>query len=69
MSDSQHQGSSIQDCPSERGQLGSLKADIARGLADMEAGRMQPLDAQRIVGRGRKLLDGSREFRPSEQPE
>lgn len=37
-------------------ELAALKADIAQGLADLEAGRTMPVDAQRIAARGRKLL-------------
>src|SRR5271168_5030311 len=38
------------------GQLAELKADIARGLADVAAGRIADFDAERIIARGRKLL-------------
>ena len=38
------------------GQLAELKADIARGLADVAEGRLANFDAQRIIARGRKLL-------------
>jgi antitoxin ParD1/3/4 len=38
------------------GQLAELKADIARGLADVAAGRVADFDADRIIARGRKLL-------------
>ena len=34
------------------------KADIERGLADVEAGRVREFDAGRIVERGRRLLAG-----------
>jgi len=37
-------------------QLAELKADIARGLADVAGGRLADFDAKRIVARGRKLL-------------
>jgi antitoxin ParD1/3/4 len=39
-------------------ELAALKADIARGLADVAAGRVQDFDATRIVERGRVLLAG-----------
>lgn len=38
------------------GQLAELKADIARGLADVAKGRLADFDAHRIIARGRKLL-------------
>lgn len=38
------------------GELAELKADIARGLADVAGGRLADFDAERIVARGRKLL-------------
>lgn len=38
------------------GQLAELKADIARGLADVAEGRLTGFDAERIIARGRKLL-------------
>jgi antitoxin ParD1/3/4 len=38
------------------GQIAELKADIARGLADVAAGRVADFDAGRIIARGRKLL-------------
>ena len=38
------------------GQLAELKADIARGLADVAEGRLHNFDAERIIARGRKLL-------------
>ena len=38
------------------GQLAELKADIARGLADVADGRLADFDAERIIARGRKLL-------------
>jgi antitoxin ParD1/3/4 len=34
----------------------TLKADIARGLADVAAGRVKSFDSDRIVARGRALL-------------
>jgi antitoxin ParD1/3/4 len=37
-------------------ELAALKADIAAGLADVAAGRLEDFDAARIVARGRKLL-------------
>jgi antitoxin ParD1/3/4 len=36
-------------------QLAELKADIARGLADVAEGRTAGFDVERIVARGRKL--------------
>jgi antitoxin ParD1/3/4 len=38
------------------GQLAELRADIARGLADVAGGRIADFDAERIIARGRKLL-------------
>jgi antitoxin ParD1/3/4 len=38
------------------GQLAELKADIARGLADVADGRLADFDPERIIARGRKLL-------------
>lgn len=37
-------------------ELEALRADIARGLADVAAGRVKAFDADRIIERGRKLL-------------
>ena len=37
-------------------ELASLKADIADGLADLEAGRVEDFDADRIAALGRQLL-------------
>ena len=37
-------------------ELASLKADIARGLADLAAGKTNAFDPARIIKRGRKLL-------------
>jgi antitoxin ParD1/3/4 len=37
-------------------ELAALKADIARGLADLAAGRVQDFDADRIIERGKTLL-------------
>lgn len=37
-------------------EMESLKADIAKGLADLAAGRVKDFDAAGIVERGRKLL-------------
>jgi len=39
-------------------ELGALKADIERGLADVARGRVQDFDVDRIVERRRKLLTG-----------
>jgi antitoxin ParD1/3/4 len=36
--------------------LEALKTDIDKGLADLAAGRVKDIDADRIVERGRKLL-------------
>ena len=33
-----------------------LRADIARGLADVADGRLADFDPERIIARGRKLL-------------
>ena len=37
-------------------ELAALKADIAKGLADVAAGRVRDFDSRNIVERGRKLL-------------
>jgi antitoxin ParD1/3/4 len=37
-------------------ELASLRADIAKGLADVAAGRVQDFDIATIIARGRKLL-------------
>lgn len=37
-------------------ELAALKADIDKGIADIEAGRVKDFDAKRIIARGRKLL-------------
>jgi antitoxin ParD1/3/4 len=37
-------------------ELAALKADIAKGLADVAAGRVREFDFKNIVERGRKLL-------------
>ena len=39
--------------------IAALKADIGRGLADVAAGRIAEFDAERIIERGRKLLERS----------
>jgi antitoxin ParD1/3/4 len=39
-------------------ELRSLKAEIDKGLADLAKGRVKDFDADRIIGRGRKLLAG-----------
>ncbi len=36
--------------------LAALKADIDKGLADLDAGRVHDFDAARIIERGRTLL-------------
>jgi antitoxin ParD1/3/4 len=36
-------------------EFAALKADIDKGIADIEAGRVRDFDAQRIIARGRKL--------------
>lgn len=43
---------------SQQQELRTLKNDIQRGLADLEAGRLKDFDVDRIVARGRKLLPG-----------
>lgn len=43
---------------SQGDELVALRAEIARGLADVEAGRLVDFDADRIVARGRTLSDG-----------
>ncbi len=37
-------------------ELRMLKADLRKGLADLDAGRVKPFDAARIAEKGRKLL-------------
>jgi hypothetical protein len=37
--------------------VAALKADINRGLADVAAGRIVDFNAERIIERGRKLLE------------
>ena len=50
------------------GQLAELKADIDRGLADVAEGRVATFDANRIIARGRKLLeDRSNSASPRQQ--
>lgn len=44
------------------GQLAELKTDIARGLKDVAAGRVANFDAERIIARGRKLLEDRSSF-------
>ena len=44
------------------GQLAELRADIARGLADVAEGRVTDFDAGRIIARGRKLLADRSKF-------
>ena len=39
-------------------ELAALKADIDKGLADVAAGRVRDFDAEHIIERGRKLLQG-----------
>lgn len=36
--------------------LASLQADIAAGIADIEAGRVKPLDTEALKRRGREAL-------------
>lgn len=36
--------------------LASLKADIAQGMADIEAGRVEDLDMEKIKQQGRSIL-------------
>ena len=40
----------------EPGEPEALRADIAKGMADLTAGRVTDFDMDRIVERGRKLL-------------
>ena len=42
----------------QRRELAALKTDIAKGMADVAAGRTKSLDARRIVERGKKQLSG-----------
>jgi antitoxin ParD1/3/4 len=49
------------------GQLAELKADIARGLADVANGRVADFDSKRIIARGRKLLADRSEFASPKQ--
>jgi len=37
-------------------ELEAVKADIEKGLADLEAGRVRQFDVSRIIERGRKSL-------------
>ena len=37
-------------------QLEALRRDIAKGMADVEAGRVQAFDLDTIIARGRELL-------------
>ena len=49
-------------------QLAELKADIARGLADVAEGRMVNFDAGRIIARGRRLFaDRAKSASPKRQ--
>ncbi len=41
----------------QRQEFATLKADIDAGLADEAAGRVQDFDADRIVARGKTLLE------------
>jgi antitoxin ParD1/3/4 len=49
------------------GQLVELKADIARGIADVAAGRVADFDAEKIIARGRKLLADRSKFASPKQ--
>ena len=49
------------------GQLAELKADIARGLADVANGSVADFDAGRIIARGRKLLADRSKFASPKQ--
>jgi antitoxin ParD1/3/4 len=49
------------------GQLAELRADIARGLADVAGGRIADFDAKRIIARGRKLLADRSNFASPKQ--
>jgi len=40
----------------QNGAAMALKTDLAIGLADVAAGRVQPFDTARIIEQGRKLL-------------
>ncbi len=44
--------------------LARLKADVAKGVADIEAGRIQALDADKISKRGRQLRKERRATSP-----
>lgn len=44
----------------QRQELANLKADIERGLADLEAGRTSGFDRNAIIEQGRKLLGRAR---------
>jgi len=37
-------------------ELGALKQDIDKGLADVAAGRLKEFDAEAVIARGKKLL-------------
>jgi antitoxin ParD1/3/4 len=39
-------------------ELGELRAKVQKGLADIEAGRLHDLDADRIIGKGEGQLRG-----------
>ena len=43
---------------SQQQELRALKNDIQKGLADLEAGRLEDFDVDRITAQGRKLLPG-----------
>ena len=50
------------------GQLAELRADIARGLADVAGGRIADFDSKRIIARGKKLLvDRSKSASPKKR--
>lgn len=46
-------------------ELAELRKDIAKGLADMEAGRVAVFDAEEIVRKGEALLAAQRKPRSS----
>jgi hypothetical protein len=47
----------------------SLLADIAKGLADVAAGRVKDFDGPSVVERGQKLLAKRRSFQTGELPD
>ena len=40
----------------QREEMAAIKADIIKGLTDLDKGRVRDFDAARIIARGRNLL-------------